>query len=153
MKNGVRPSLCCEERAPRLPGARTAHRFARGPRRELGLASRLQTLTTMVIPGNTTPEQRLMLGVLADAMRLHRRTVGYRDRRSRRLCAETLEWFRSDDLSWPFSFLNICHVLGLDADGLRSRVARDGAGIVEVTRTVGLVPDAPPLRAAAAGGR
>ncbi len=37
---------------------------------------------------------------------------------------DALAWFASDDRLWPFSFLNICDVLDLDAHWLRARLAQ-----------------------------
>jgi hypothetical protein len=77
----------------------------------------------------TRPEHRLMLAVLEDAVHLYQ--IGGRgDARTRRLYAETERWFASTDTSWPFSFVVICQVLGLDPEYVRSglrrwRVARE----------------------------
>jgi hypothetical protein len=77
----------------------------------------------------TRPEHRLMLAVLEDAVHIYQ--IGGRgDGRTRRLYAETERWFASTDTSWPFSFVRICQVLGLDPEyvlsGLRRwRVARE----------------------------
>ncbi len=70
------------------------------------------------------PEQQLMLAVLEEAVATFQKNVTAGDGRSRRLFAEAAEWFASDDTGWPFSFVNICHALGLDPDGLRSGLRR-----------------------------
>ena len=44
--------------------------------------------------------------------------------RARRLAAEAKTWVRSDDRAYPFSFLNIIDVLGVDADAVRARLLR-----------------------------
>src|SRR5262245_57737759 len=69
------------------------------------------------------PERRLMLAVLENALlpllrnpaRRHGRTVERRP-----LTAEVKAWIASDAREWPFSFVNICHVLGLDEGALRT---------------------------------
>ena len=68
------------------------------------------------------PERRLMLGVLDDALDTYRRHADLPARRHRRLFAETERWLLSDDITWPFSFLNLCDALGIDADWLRARL-------------------------------
>jgi hypothetical protein len=69
------------------------------------------------------PEKRLMLAVLEDAVGTFQKYVWSRDRAGQRLLAEVEEWFNSDDVDWPYSFVNISHSLGLDVgymrDGLR----------------------------------
>lgn len=63
-----------------------------------------------------TPEHRLCLAVLEDAIRdLGRAPRGDRDTRRR----DAWAWFASDDTAWPFSFVNIAAALGLYPDQLR----------------------------------
>jgi hypothetical protein len=63
------------------------------------------------------PEKRLQLAVLADAVLTFYRGVS----RSRPVSAftEVEAWFASDDTDGPFTFLTICHSLGLDAGYIR----------------------------------
>jgi len=87
------------------------------------------------------PEKRLMLAVLENALlpllrnpaRRHGRMVERRP-----LTAEVKAWIASDAQGWPFSFLNICHVLGLDEDALRAALLRhatsDGRDPAEPTQ-------------------
>lgn len=69
------------------------------------------------------PEKRLMLAVMEDAVGTFQKYVWSRDRSGQRLLVEVEDWFNSDDVDWPYSFVNICHALGLDVtfmrDGLR----------------------------------
>ena len=71
-----------------------------------------------------SPEQRLMAAVLEDAMREMARSseiwVGPAGRRR----AEVQAWVESDDVAWPFSFLNVCDALDLNPAGVRRRIAR-----------------------------
>ena len=71
-----------------------------------------------------SPEQRLMAAVLEDAMRELARPseiwVGTAGRRR----AEVQAWVESDDVAWPFSFLNVCDALDLNPAGVRRRIAR-----------------------------
>jgi hypothetical protein len=60
-------------------------------------------------------ERALMLAVLEDAIRcLERR------RRSSRLARKAELWVRADDQQWPFSFVNVCANLDIDAGRLRA---------------------------------
>lgn len=83
-----------------------------------------------------TPERRLLYAILDQALndlRIARvaeqpvmRTRASQSMRSR---ARVEAWFTSSDTSWLCSFENVCVVLGLDADAIRSRVlpGRPGA--------------------------
>ena len=63
------------------------------------------------------PEKRLQLAVLADAVLTFYRWVG----RSRPVNAftEVEAWFASEDTDGPFTFLTVCHSLGLEAGYIR----------------------------------
>lgn len=67
------------------------------------------------------PEHHLMLAVLEDALAIIVR--GPAVAASLKLFAETRDWAASDDISWPFSFLNVCENLDVDATRLRTRLA------------------------------
>ena len=71
----------------------------------------------------STPDERLRLAVLEDALRILVHGDVESERSSFRLMSETREWVLADDLAWPFSFRNICDALDIDADGLRLRLA------------------------------
>jgi len=66
------------------------------------------------------PEIMLLFAVLHDAVGIVRRGPA----RNGRLFAETRDWFLSDDILWPTSFLNICDALDLEPDRLRARLAQ-----------------------------
>jgi hypothetical protein len=67
-----------------------------------------------------TPEVRLAAAVLAQAIA----DVRWRrpDGRDRIRANAALRWLRSDDGRWPYSFLRICEVLGLEPAWVRDRV-------------------------------
>ena len=69
-----------------------------------------------------SPEKRLMLAILERALLDLRSSTGRRPSRMRRLASTVDAWFAADDETWPFSFPNICHGLGLDAAAVRSRL-------------------------------
>jgi len=63
------------------------------------------------------PEKRLQLAVLADAVHTFYRWVGCS--RSVSAFTEVEAWFASEDTDGPFTFLTICHSLGLEAGYIR----------------------------------
>ena len=65
-------------------------------------------------------ERRLMLAVLIDAMRaLHHHRRSAATLRTSRAWLRDRAWFKADESSQPFSFVNICSALGLEADYIR----------------------------------
>jgi hypothetical protein len=75
-------------------------------------------------PRTLCPEQRLMLAILEDALSLYRKygKYGRGSGRQWRMVAETEEWLFSDDTSWPFSFVNLCHALDIDVARVRAQI-------------------------------
>lgn len=70
-------------------------------------------------PCHGRPEAALMHAVLEDAVNCVRYGLRAAKRREQRLAREAEEWLLSDDVEWPFSFLNICTVLGLEPQYIR----------------------------------
>ena len=64
-------------------------------------------------------ELALMRAVLENAIDCFQKQGRKRNRRTQRLAQEAEEWFFKDDQQWPFSFLNICNVLGIDTGYIR----------------------------------
>ncbi len=69
-------------------------------------------------------EIALMRAVLEDAIGCFQKQTVTSGRRVQRLAREAEEWFFSDDQHWPFSFMNICAVLGLDPGYIRMGLKR-----------------------------
>ena len=66
-------------------------------------------------------EKRLAAAVLASALveiRDHHGSPGHR-----RPVAEALEWIAADASSWPYSFVRLCELFGLEVDWVRGVVA------------------------------
>jgi len=89
-------------------------------------------LPEQVFPSQTSrcperPETILMRAVLADAFVCVQHGFVNEERCTRRLAQEAEAWFLSDDASWPFSFLSICAVLGLEPGHIRREVKQWGA--------------------------
>jgi len=77
------------------------------------------------VPRTLTPERRLALAVLEDAIACLEGTPssGYGTIRRAgvrtRLQTEAADWFASRDANYPFSFVNVCAALGLEPDWVR----------------------------------
>ncbi len=77
---------------------------------------------------NRRPEAELMRAVLADALGCFQKGVVHQGRRVQRLAREAEEWLFNDDSRWPFSFVSICAVLGLEPEYIRRGLKRWGQG-------------------------
>jgi len=64
-------------------------------------------------------EVALMYAVLEDAVQCFREQFISDGHHARRLGREAEQWLFSEDQQWPFSFVNICAVLGLDTEYIR----------------------------------
>ena len=72
--------------------------------------------------GDTSGPRALMLAVLEDAVCCIAEGRRRRSFHARRLAAEAEAWVRCNRRDWPFSFVNICDVLGFDPDAFRERL-------------------------------
>ena len=68
--------------------------------------------------GPAVRERALMQAVLEDAVHCLAGELGPSSARPT-LAAEARAWFTASDPHWPFSFVNLCDALGLDADRVR----------------------------------
>ncbi|HJY80653.1 MAG TPA: hypothetical protein VKK81_06160 [Candidatus Binatia bacterium] len=69
-------------------------------------------------------EVALMRAVLEDALNCVAKQSSSRGRRPQRLAREAEAWIFADDDHWPFAFVNICTVLGLDPGYVRRGLTR-----------------------------
>ena len=69
-------------------------------------------------------EIALMRAVLEDALGCFQKQAVSSGRRVQRLAREAEAWFFTNDYNWPFSFVNICAVLGLDPEYIRMGLKR-----------------------------
>lgn len=69
-----------------------------------------------------SPEQRLMIAVLHDAIDCIEKFRFSDDPQGRRIFHETKQWLVSSETDWPYSFECICAVLDLDSDAVRQRL-------------------------------
>jgi hypothetical protein len=74
-----------------------------------------------------TSQRELASGVLKQAAHDLRRFHGATTAVERELYLDAYRWVRSDDCSWPFSFLNVCQLLDLEADIVRLELLADAS--------------------------
>ena len=85
--------------------------------------------------GKVCPEQKLAVAIFsqaADDLRKFRhaqRGAGYA------LYADARNWITSNDRKWPYSFLNLCDVLHLTADAIRTELLGDTSGSLKSQTT------------------
>lgn len=70
------------------------------------------------------PEKQLMEAMLADAINIYRLYAFADSIEKKRRFSEARRWLWSDDWRWPFSYRNVCEVLGLDPGYLRQGLTR-----------------------------
>ncbi len=74
------------------------------------------------IQADWSPCKKLAASVLASAL-VELRDHGH-DQSYQKRIDEDLDWIRSDDTEWPFSFLRICDLIGLQPEWARQNVDR-----------------------------
>jgi len=67
-------------------------------------------------------ERRLMLAILEDGVACFQKYAGATRPRSRRLFQEAEDWLFADEPEWPFSFVSICTLVGLNPEYFRCRL-------------------------------
>ena len=67
-----------------------------------------------------SPERRLMLAILEDAVLTILKYAGKPGKRARRLVRDVERWVAVRDRAWIFSFESICSVLDIDAGAMRN---------------------------------
>jgi len=99
-----------------------------------GTASRFSEPPDIILPsqyfgvirgcGQLTPEQKLMLAVLESAVHDFQRYRLATGRRGKRIFREAYEWLTSREETVIFSFVVICHAVGIDPDYIRTGLFR-----------------------------
>jgi hypothetical protein len=74
--------------------------------------------------GGLVRERRLMLAVLEDAVECYQKYALARDPRGRLLFEDACDWIQSGEREWPFSYENICEVLGLHPEYIRRGLSK-----------------------------
>src|SRR5260221_14762834 len=72
--------------------------------------------------GGLCSEQRLMLGVLVDAINILQGWNRLGNARKRRAFAEAAQWVMTKGSHYPFTFDSVCDALGIAPEMLRSRL-------------------------------
>ncbi len=72
-----------------------------------------------------TSQKDLAAGILKQAGLDLRRFHGATSAVEREFYLDAYRWVISDDCSWPFSFLNVCELLGLIPETVREEVLAD----------------------------
>ena len=93
--------------------------------------------------GSLLPEKRLMVAVLNDALLTLARHCGAADYRAQKRVFEIDVWVASDDVEWPFSFVNVCDALHLDASRVRSRLEDARRRMLRIPARGGMDPLGP----------
>lgn len=73
-------------------------------------------------PRRRSPEHRLMMAVLYEALHCLETHRFATELQGRRLFREAQDWFLADEKKWPYAFECMCAVLGLEADAVRERL-------------------------------
>jgi hypothetical protein len=84
------------------------------------------------------PEGKLILAILDDAIACFQKYALARDRKGQILFQEAEDWVQETNSDWPFSFVNVCEILGFDPDYLRQGLCQWKAAKLE-SRTKGKI--------------
>ena len=74
------------------------------------------------LPAQFTGKRQLLEALLLDAVRTFHLLVQARKPSKRQNFAEVEAWITSADTDYVFSFVNVCMLLGLDAEAVRSQL-------------------------------
>jgi len=83
-----------------------------------------------VVPSETSspaPEKDLALGVLKQATHDLRRFRSATKGVKRELYLDACDWVTATDFSWPYSFVNVCKLLGVSPEAVRAELFADAS--------------------------
>src|SRR6266516_7101682 len=78
-------------------------------------------------PPEVTPEKGLAAGVLKQAAHDLRRFDTATTGLKRELYLDAYSWITANDFSWPYSFMNVCKLLDVSPDVIRTEVLADAS--------------------------
>ena len=78
-------------------------------------------------PPAATPEKGLAAGVLKQAARELRRFRAATNGVKRELYLDAYSWITANDFSWPYSFVNVCKLLEISPEVVRTEVFADAS--------------------------
>lgn len=93
------------------------------------------------------PEYALIMAMLQDAIECFQKYRFATDENGRELFTDAQDWISSTDRKWPFSFENICGVLNLSPEYLRSGLAEWSERAENERRRAKVVPIKPAAHA------
>jgi len=70
------------------------------------------------------PECRLLWAILQDGIETYVKYSNASNKHTKRLFVEAEEWIMQEDFTWLCSFVNICHVLAIEPDYIRTGLKR-----------------------------
>jgi len=86
-------------------------------------------------PPATTPEKGLAAGVLKQAAHDLRRFRAATGGVKRELYLDAYTWITANDFSWPYSFMNVCKLLDVSPEVVRTEIFADASlGLVDYWR-------------------
>ena len=80
-----------------------------------------------------SPEMRLVVAVLEDAVRVVTQDPNGLRRREREEFLRARTWLLDDSREWPFAFANVCDLLGLDVAAVRQQLPLNAAWLANVS--------------------
>jgi hypothetical protein len=111
--------------------------------------SRLRNLVGGIVYGPPKPlpaqfagKRQLLEALLLDAIRTFHLLVHARKPGERQRFEEVEEWITSADTEYVFSFVNVCTLLGLNAEAVRTRLLTWKASQTEASARVSSTPKA-----------
>lgn len=84
----------------------------------------LQQRSRIDAPDRADGTRRLMWAILKDTLSCYHAYADATTVHGQRLFREAERWLHSSDLSWMFSFENVCTVLDIDSETLRNELRR-----------------------------
>ena len=84
----------------------------------------LQQRSRIDAPDRADGTRRLMWAILKDTLSCYHTYAEASTVHGQRLFREAERWLLSSDLSWMFSFENVCAVLEIDSESLRNELRR-----------------------------
>ena len=86
-------------------------------------------------------ERALALAVLSRVVVDLQKFRRARRRRQQRMYMEAYQWVASETCDWPYSFVNLCEMLGLSPEALRAGLLGE-EGSIQGAHTVGVATEA-----------
>lgn len=89
------------------------------------LTTRTPLAAVLAAQEMVAPERALAAGVLRQAAVDLRRFRNAKDAAGREMYADAYSWFFANDADWPYSFSNVCEVLGLSSEAVVDEIFAD----------------------------